>query len=128
MSRVSRTHPSRLLVGVSTLLAVVALTSACGPEPKKAGGGGKSASASGSTTVHVKNFSFDPQNLTVTKGTKVTWTFDDSTDHNVAAGDKTFKSKDLKSGGNYSFTFNTAGKYDYICTIHQYMTGSVTVQ
>jgi plastocyanin len=129
VSRVSRTSRPRLLAGLSALLTVVALTSACGPEPKKAGGGGgKSASASGSTTVHVKNFSFDPQNLTVSKGTKVTWTFEDSTDHNVAASDKSFKSKDLKSGGTYSFTFNTAGKYAYICTIHQYMSGSVTVQ
>jgi plastocyanin len=128
VSRASATSRPRLLAGLSALLVVAALTSACGPEPKKAGGGGKSASASGSTTVHVKNFSFDPQNLTVTKGTKVTWVFEDSTDHNVKALDKTFGSKDLKSGGTYAFTLTKPGKYSYICTIHQYMTATVTVK
>ena len=128
MSRVSRISRSRLLAGLGALLAVVALTSACGPEPKKAGGGDRAVSASGSATVVVKQFSFNPPNLTVTKGTKVTWKFEDDTDHNVTAGDKIFKSKDLKNGGTYSFTFNTAGKYAYICSIHQYMSGSVTVQ
>lgn len=125
VSQISRPH---LLVGLSAILTVVALTSACGPEPKKGGGGGKSASASGSATVNVKNFSFAPQNLTVTKGTKVTWKFEDSADHNVLASDKSFKSTDLKSGATYAFTFNTPGKYSYICGIHQYMTGSVTVK
>jgi plastocyanin len=128
VSRVSRTSLSRLLAGLGALLAVVALTSACGPEPKKAGGGGKAVSASGSVTVVVKQFSFNPPNLTVTKGTKVTWKFEDDTNHNVLAGDKSFKSKDLKTGGSYSFTFNTPGKYAYICGIHQYMNGSVTVK
>lgn len=84
-------------------------------------------SASGSTTVSVKQFSFNPQNLTVTKGTKVTWKFEDDTDHTVTADKKTFKSRDLKNGKTYSYTFNTAGKYSYFCSIHQYMTGSVTV-
>lgn len=129
MSRVIRDgHPGRLWVGLTTLLAVVILTCACGPTPKKPGGGGKTSSASGSTTVNVKNFSFDPHNLTVTKGTKITWKFEDSTDHTVTANDKSFTSKKLKSGGMYSFTFNTPGKYAYICSIHQYMTGSVTVK
>jgi plastocyanin len=127
VSRVSRTSRPRLLAGLSAVLTVVALTSACGPEPKKGGGGGKAASASGSTTVQVKEFSFNPQNLTVSKGTKVTWKFEDDTDHTVTADRKTFKSADLKNGKTYSFTFNTAGKYSYFCSIHQYMTGSVTV-
>jgi plastocyanin len=127
VSRESRTDRPRLLVGLGALLSVVALTSACGPEPKKAGGGGKAASASGSTTVLVKDFTFDAQNLTVTKGTKVTWKFEDDTAHTVTADKKAFKSPDLKNGKTYSYTFNTAGKYSYFCSIHQYMTGSVTV-
>jgi plastocyanin len=34
----------------------------------------------------------------------------------------------VASANCYSFTFNMAGKYEYICTIHQYITGSVTVK
>lgn len=128
VSRVSRISRPRLLAGLSALLVVLVLTSACGPEPKKAGGGGKAASAAGSTTVRVKDFSFGPQNLTVTKGTKVTWRFEDDTDHTVTADKNAFKSGNLKNGKTYSFTFNTPGKFSYICSIHQYMTGSVTVK
>jgi plastocyanin len=118
----------RLLLGLPALLAVLALTSACGPTPKKPGGGGKSSSASGSTTVSVKNFAFEPQRLTVSKGTKVTWKFEDTTAHTATANDKSFDSKGLKSGATYSFTFTKPGSYQYLCTFHQYMTGTVTVK
>jgi len=109
-------------------MAVLVLTSACGPTPKKPGGGGKSASATGSTVVHVKNFSFEPQKLAVTKGTKVTWKFDDSTPHTATANDKSFDSGSKKAGGSFTFTFTKPGTYQYICTFHQYMTGIITVK
>lgn len=118
----------RLLGSLTALLAALVVTSACGSTPSKSGGGGKSSSASGSVTVQVKDFTFNPKTLTVTKGTKVTWKFEDSADHNVLAGDMSFKSPDLKSGGTYSFTFNKPGTYQYICGIHQYMTATVTVK
>ncbi|PZS17029.1 MAG: hypothetical protein DLM57_09260 [Pseudonocardiales bacterium] len=127
---VSRMSQARLphARAAGALLAVLVLTSACGPTPGKSGGAGKSASGSGSVTVNVKNFAFDPAKLTVTKGTKVTWKFEDSATHSVVAGDNSFKSKDLKIGGTYSFTFNTPGTYQYICGIHNYMTATVTVK
>jgi plastocyanin len=114
-------------------LAVVSLLAGCGGS--KPGSGGQSTGSVGATTasgkgatVVVKSFSFTPQKITVSTGSKVTWEFKDSVDHNVTANDKSFHSKDEGNGGSYSFTFNTAGTYDYVCTIHQYMTGSVTVQ
>ena len=61
-------------------------------------------------------------------GTKVTWKFEDSVQHNVTADDETFHSDDLNKGGSYSFTFNQAGSYSYTCTIHPQMQGSVTVK
>ena len=129
MTRIARTiHHARLLAGVAVLVAVVALSAACSSSTKTSGGGGTSASTGGSNAVAVKNFSFEPQKLSVPVGTKVTWTFDDSAKHNVTASDQSFKSTDLSSGATYSFTFNKAGTYNYICTIHQYMTGSVTVK
>ena len=75
--------------------------------------------------MDVKNFAFSPKSLSVAVGTKVTWTFDDDVLHNVTASDSSFKSADLSSGKTYSYTFNKAGTYNYICTIHQYMTGTV---
>ena len=78
--------------------------------------------------VEVKDFKFTPGTITIKKGQKVTWKFDDSAQHNVTADDKKFASKDLANGQTYSETFNTVGSYSYVCTIHQYMRGTVTVK
>ncbi|GLZ41943.1 cupredoxin family copper-binding protein [Actinokineospora sp. NBRC 105648] len=84
--------------------------------------------ASGEATVEVKQFTFTPAALTVAVGTKVTWKFLDSAKHNVKANDGSFKSDDLAGGATYSYTFTKAGEFPYICTIHQYMTATVTVR
>jgi plastocyanin len=116
-----------------TILATSAIicltTAACSSSSKSTSSGGSTPpAATGASTVHVKNFSFNPGAITVKTGAKVTWIFDDSAKHNVTADDKSFKSADLSSGGSYSFTFNKAGTYSYICSIHQYMTAKVIVQ
>jgi plastocyanin len=77
--------------------------------------------------VEVKNFSFSPMDLTVTAGTTVTWKFDDSAQHTVKASDGSFTSPALSNGKTFSFKFTKPGKYSYICSIHQYMTGTITV-
>lgn len=80
------------------------------------------------TSVSIVSGSFNPSLLTVAKGTTVTWTNNDSVSHTVT-GNTTGgpKSSTLAPGQTYSFTFNTAGSYSYICTIHPDMTGTVTV-
>jgi plastocyanin len=72
--------------------------------------------------------SFDPANVTITKGGTVTWTF--AALHNV-----TFDVAGAPPGtgnvssGNASVTFPNAGSYPYHCTIHGTgMSGTVVVQ
>jgi plastocyanin len=127
--------PRLVLAGV--LLAVVAAISACNSsknasqpattQPASSAQSGTSAAASG-TAVSVANFSFSPGTLTVPAGSTVTWTFKDSTDHNVTADDKSFASKNSSSGATYSFRFTKAGTYTYTCTIHPFMKAKVVVQ
>ena len=100
-----------------------------------AGGGGGSSggggAGGGATTdqIEVKDFAYKPEDATVKVGTKVTWNFKDSAAHNVEAvdGGELTKSPDLKTGGTYSFTFTKPGVVKYRCSIHNYMTGTVTV-
>jgi plastocyanin len=80
----------------------------------------------GSIQVSIKNFAFDPAEVNINKGDTVTWTNNDSVTH-IISGDG-FNSGSLGNGQSYSFTFNTAGKFDYICSIHTYMKGSVVVK
>jgi plastocyanin len=76
-------------------------------------------------TVSISNFAFVPATVTVPAGSTVTWTNNDATAHDVSGGP--LKSPTLNQGRSYSFTFATPGTYDYICSIHPAMHGSVTV-
>ncbi|MDQ2837899.1 MAG: cupredoxin family copper-binding protein [Actinomycetota bacterium] len=136
----NRTSARRVLAAVVIPVTVLLLASACSSSksssPAPVGGGGSTAStgntgassSTGASMVEVKNFSFMPKDLTVAVGTKVTWKFDDSAAHTVKAADNSFSSPALSNGKTFDFTFNKAGTYSYICTIHQYMTGTITVK
>lgn len=79
--------------------------------------------------VTIQNFAFSPADITVKKGTAVTWTNSDSVTHTVTENDSQTgpNSGDLASGKSYSFTFNTTGTFHYHCSIHPEMVGTVTV-
>jgi amicyanin len=78
--------------------------------------------------VMIDNFTFSPQTLTVRAGAKVTWTNRDDIPHTVASTTKAFKSPALDTDDSYSFTFTTAGSYEYFCSLHPHMTGTVVVE
>jgi plastocyanin len=78
--------------------------------------------------VKIDNFSFIPQEITVTAGTKITWVNRDDIPHTVVSTEDKFKSKALDTDDQYSFTFDKAGTYPYFCSIHPKMTGKVIVK
>ena len=77
--------------------------------------------------VGITNFAFVPATLTVPVGATVTWTNQDGEPHTIAAGDGSFHSPGLDTNATYSSTFPTAGTFDYICSIHPFMHGTVVV-
>ena len=81
----------------------------------------------GGTAVAITDFKFSPATLTVPVGATVTWTNQDEEPHTVAAKDGSFHSPGMDTHGIYSFTFTNPGSYDYICSIHPFMTGTVVV-
>lgn len=90
--------------------------------------GGCTDGATGSQTVSIAGFAFSPAALSVTAGTTVTWTNQDSTTHTATADDgKAFDCKPIGAGASMSFTFATPGTYDYHCAIHPTMKGTITV-
>jgi plastocyanin len=91
-------------------------------------GGGSGGTGPG-TQVSMKDIKFNPGTVTIKAGGKVTWTNDDSVGHDVTADD--FKSGDpgaIEGGSTYSHTFKKAGTYDYVCSVHPGMKGSVKVK
>jgi plastocyanin len=79
--------------------------------------------------VSIKNFAFAPAAMTVKVGTTVTWTNEDSDAHTVTStgGGGPLKSSPLNNGQTYTHTFTAVGTYSYFCTIHPFMTATVTV-
>jgi amicyanin len=78
--------------------------------------------------VTIDNFSFTAPELTVAVGTTVKWVNHDDIPHNVVASNKAFRSKPLDTDDAYSFTFASAGSYDYFCGLHPKMQGKIIVK
>jgi plastocyanin len=78
--------------------------------------------------VQIDNFTFAPQRLTVKAGATVTWINDDDIPHTIASSEKLFKSKALDTKDQFSFTFTTPGTYEYFCSLHPHMTGTIVVE
>ena len=78
--------------------------------------------------VNIKNFSFNPETLTIKKGTKVTWTNNDSAPHTVTFDSGvTFSSPTILPGETFNFIFNNIGTTNYHCSIHKTMKGKIIV-
>ncbi len=83
---------------------------------------------SGAVAVAIADFAFDARDLTVTAGSTVTWTNQDSAPHSVVSrGVDDLSSESLATGDAYEHTFDQPGAFDYICGIHNSMKGTVTV-
>lgn len=126
---------ARSLGVLSAACLLMALTSC---SDSNSGGSGSTASASppasspaagGADRIDIKNFAFNPATLTVKAGAVVTVTNSDTTTHTVTAtGAKTFDTGDIAVGKTVTFTAPAkAGSYPFICTIHTFMHGTLTV-
>ena len=80
-----------------------------------------------SQTVMIQNFAFQPKDVTVKVGTKITWMNMDTAPHTATASDGSFNTGNLTTGQSASVTFTKMGDYAYICAVHPRMTGMVHV-
>lgn len=76
--------------------------------------------------ISIKNFTFDPADITIKAWTTVTWTNEDSAPHTTTS-DGRFDSKSLSQWQSFSYTFDKTGNFDYICTFHPHMKGKIIV-
>ena len=78
--------------------------------------------------VVIDNFTFTPPELTVAVGTTVKWVNHDDIPHTVVEKNKAFRSKALDTDDSYSYTFASAGSFDYFCGLHPHMVGKIVVK
>ena len=67
--------------------------------------------------VAVKDDLYSPKSITISKGTKVVWTWKGKHRHNVNEASGKWGST-TKRKGTFSHTFTKKGKYLVLCTIH----------
>jgi plastocyanin len=93
----------------------------------------ETAMGSGAPGCETSNACYLPADITISTGDTVQWDNVDTAAHTVSGGSPAdgpsgvFDSSLLMAGGDYSFTFDDAGNYDYFCMVHPWMVGSVTV-
>jgi plastocyanin len=117
----------RHLSNVMAVLVVGVLVAACsgsGTDTTSApddNGGGADAE------ITIADFAFSgPESVSV--GDTVQVTNDDSTGHTWTADGGEFDSGPLDTGDTFDHTFDEAGEFDYFCSIHPNMTGTITVE
>jgi plastocyanin len=104
------------------------------PTPNPTPAPSPSPSPSSSTSVSVvpgaqqlTSTAYNPNPVNVAVGAAVTWTNTDSIEHTTTSNNGTWNGV-LPPGGTVSVTFNNAGTFQYHCSIHPNMVGTVVVQ
>ncbi|NPE31550.1 cupredoxin family copper-binding protein [Methanococcoides sp. SA1] len=78
--------------------------------------------------VMIEDFKFAPKEIRISVGDTIKWTNLDTAPHTATDNNDMFDSGTLEKGESFSMTFDEAGTYDYICTIHPWMEGTVIVE
>jgi len=85
------------------------------------------ARIAGDPGVTIVDFQFNPGSITIHTGDTITWANTGSQPHTATANDHSFDTGTLNKGQSASHTFTQPGTFSYICTIHPFMHGTVTV-
>jgi plastocyanin len=86
--------------------------------------------ASGNIKAIVVDNRFQPNTLTITPGTTVTWLNNGTNFHTLSSSEGLFDSGAMGGGQSFSYTFQKAGTFSLICRQHVLngMSGRITVQ
>ena len=124
------------LVGAALLLAACSSSGGAtsttsttkAPSAPTTASGSTSSGSTATDAITIQNFAFAPSTVTVAPGATVTVTNKDQVAHTITSTKGDFSTGDIASGQSKTFTApKTPGRYPYICSIHQYMTGTLVV-
>jgi plastocyanin len=93
------------------------------------GGEMKNADSTKQNRIEIKDFAFNPQTITVKSGQRITWINRDEEPHTVVSVGKKFpRSSGLDTDQEYSVIAGAPGTYEYFCSVHPKMTGTIVVE
>jgi YVTN family beta-propeller protein len=88
----------------------------------------QAAAGSASAHVSIANFAFAPAEVVIAVGRSVNWSNDDGSPHALAFADGASPSDLLLPGQGHARRFDKPGVYEYVCSVHPYMSGRVVVR
>lgn len=81
-----------------------------------------------SVTISISDFAFSPADLTIDAGTEVTWANEEAAIHDATDREGGWNTDLLSRDESETITFDTPGAFQYYCTIHPWMEGTITVR
>lgn len=116
--------------GTLIAAALITLFSVCGCKKNSSPSYSGGPTSNGGYQITMSNYRFNPSNVTVAKGTVVTWINNDYITHTVTSNNGAFDSGDIPAGKSYTYTFTTTGTFSYYCRYHvsMGMTGTIVSQ
>lgn len=122
----------------SAFLVILLSLSSCSPNPKATTSQPmamkdqpkeqpQTSQQTADATVKIRNFKFEPANLAIAVGKTVQFINVDEEPHTATATDGAFNSKALDTDQTWNYTATKPGTYPYICSVHPFMKGTLTV-
>lgn len=125
----------------STLLVILLSLSSCSPnhkattnqpmamkeQPQATTSSTPLSSQTADVKVTIRNFKFEPANLAIAVGKTVQFVNVDEEPHTATSTDGDFNSKALDTNQTWNYTATKPGTYPYICAVHPFMKGTLTV-
>jgi plastocyanin len=90
--------------------------------------GGSAIAAPVVHKVTIDGFEFRPPVATVKRGDIVEWRNADPVPHTATAKDAGLDSGVVAAGATFRFTAKRNGRFDYVCTLHPTMKGTLVVE
>jgi plastocyanin len=84
--------------------------------------------SSATVTVSIKRTGFSPASVTINQDDSVTWTNNDTIDHQIVANGGQFASAVLKPGKSFTRAFHSGGTFRYHDALHPTLKGTVVVR
>ena len=79
-------------------------------------------------TVTIDSTTYSPQALTVHVGDTIVWVNNDLFPHTVTARNGKFDSGEIAKGKSWSYTVTAKGFFEYFCTFHPTMKGTLSAR
>lgn len=94
--------------------------------------GSRAGNAAGSKPVThkvtIEEMQFKPAGVSAARGDSIVWTNKDFFPHTVTANSGQFDSHEIKPNESWTYRATKAGEFEYICSLHPTMKGTLRVK